>query len=500
VPFPPKSAPTYEDVVRYFESLIDYEKAGRSRFRSETREADLERFRTLLAALGSPQFSAPAFHVAGTKGKGSTCALLASMLHHAGLHVGLYTSPHIESYCERLRIDGTPVPPDTFARLITGIAARLPTAPGAQQTDFRTVFELLTAAGFAFFADNGVDAMVIETGLGGRLDATNVFAPPWRPEGHVLINVITVIGLDHTEILGETPEAIAREKAGIIQPEATVVVAEQSPTCAEAVRHVIVRRAADVGVRGVYFADELIEVLPVNGADSADAGPPHATRGLFRLTPQGRELFHDTALGETLRDGLPLEVGLLGLHQLSNARTALVALLAAQRDMGAEFHPAAIAEGARHVQWPGRFQVLSTAPPIVVDGAHCELSARAMAATYRSLWGSRPARVVIGVMQDKNLGRILDALALHLPAVRFYCCAPPSPRGFGAEATAAMVRDKLHIEAFPFGSPSDAVRAAWHDLDVARESLVCFGSFYLVAPYEKIIRELLSADGQSPQR
>ncbi len=482
-------SPSYSDVVRFFESLIDYEKGRPARFRTETREADLDRFRKLLRELGSPQFCAPAFHIAGTKGKGSTCALLASILHDAGLRVGLYTSPHIETYCERIRIDGELIAESRFAKLIASLAPMVePQVRGAGE-GFRTVFELLTASAFAYFRDQQVNALVIETGLGGRLDATNVFYEANSEQSVPLVNIITSVGLDHTEILGDTIENIAAEKAGIIGPHATVVVGPQQPQYERAVRTIVEQRAQSVGCQRLLFVEELLTVTPLpEVVASVSLG---RARGKFALTKKGREVFSKSSLGDALKNGLVVETGLPGFHQLDNLRTSLVALLAAEQRGVATLSAHDVQKGASSVSWPGRFEIMSTNPPVVVDGAHCELSARAMARTYRQLWGTRPAHVVLGLMQDKALSRILEGTRGTLPAARYYCCAPPSPRGRSASEVSAEVKEQLKIASEAFASPEDAIAAAWHSARRDGGSVVAFGSFYLVAPYKAALRSLL---------
>ncbi|MCX7626222.1 MAG: bifunctional folylpolyglutamate synthase/dihydrofolate synthase [Candidatus Sumerlaeaceae bacterium] len=484
--------PTYEQVEEFFSCLIDYERAQAPQFRSETKESDLERFRNMLAELAFPQFAAPAFHVAGTKGKGSTCAILASILRFAGLKVGLYTSPHLESYCERLRVNEEPISPHKFAEIIKSLALWIKEHRGDAAQNFRTVFELLTAAAFLYFRESGVDVSVIETGLGGRLDATNVFQVRSGCLQKPLINIITSIGYDHTETLGSTIEEIAAQKAGIIQPHAAVVVAPQPPAHAQTVRRIISHKAASVQCQGLFFADDLLKVSELSSHPATLPKPFQKAR--FALSPESRDMAERSRLGQALADGLELELSLPGTHQLDNLRTALVALLAAEQVGLKPVDPQAVLAGVRNVKWPGRFEILSYNPPVVVDGAHCELSTRAMAETFCKLWSSVRPHVVFGLMRDKNIYAILQALEMMPQPVQFYCCAPPSPRARHAEEVAATVQKVLQVPASTHISPAEAVSAAWENLSREGGALVCFGSFYLLAPCMKALKSRLPGE------
>lgn len=487
---------SYEDVVRFFESLIDYEKRARERFSSETREEDLERFRRALVQLGAPQFCADVFHVAGTKGKGSTCAMLASVLTAAGKRVGLYTSPHLETFCERIRNGENPITEAELVRLIEELAPKVEREAMQAGGGFRTVFELLTAAAFVHFQRSRVDTMVIETGLGGRLDATNVFQsrlleslPHVRPG--FLMNVITAIGFDHMEILGNTLEDISREKAGIFQKHAAVVVGPQRPEYRRVVHATLSQHAREVGCRGVYFVEALVEGHPL--AISPETNSQHPLAWRISLTPEGHRCFAQGRLGAQLRQGLVVTPGLLGPHQIDNARTVVTAALVAEKVFDVSLDRDALVNGLKFVRWPGRFEVLSWNPPVVVDGAHCELSTRAMVETYRRLWGNRPTRLVLGMMRDKAADRIMSALVDALPVAKVYCCQPPTPRGLPASEAAAIFGQCFECEAIANGSPEEAIRRAWKDFDPAKESLLAFGSLYLVAPYRTTLLPLVQA-------
>lgn len=330
----------------------------------------LEAMRRLLARLGDPQRALPVVHIGGTNGKGSTAAFVEAALRAAGRRTGLYTSPHLLRFGERIRLDGQELSPDALAGYLTRVFA----VAGDE-----TFFEIATAAALLAFAERKVEVAVLEVGLGGRLDATNVVERP-------LVTVITGVALDHTEVLGDTLVAIAREKAGIWKPGVAAVAAcEDAAACA-----VLEERAA-----------QLEAPLSLYGRD-----------------------FDDRALP-------PL--GLLGAHQRRNAalaRRALQLLPPALRPA-----EALVAEGFANVRWPGRLEWL--APDVLVDGAHNGDGARALAAALPVLAAGRPVTLILGVVADKDARSMATVLAPC--ASRVIATAPPSPRALPAAALAALL-------------------------------------------------------------
>ncbi len=232
---------TFEKSVQYLESFIHYEKNPPRRKNATT--FNIKSFARLLTALGNPHQNLRVIHVAGTKGKGSTCAMTAAILQAAGYRTGLYTSPHLISYCERIQIDGRPISRKKFARQVARVKKIIVDCPPASDGEFRTTFEILTAAAFLEFADRKVDVAVVETGLGGKLDATNVVTPD--------VAVLTTISLDHVEILGNTVAKIARDKAGIIKKGCTVIVGPQPKAAMQEIR----RRLLPGTINLVYGRD-----------------------------------------------------------------------------------------------------------------------------------------------------------------------------------------------------------------------------------------------------
>ena len=339
----------------------------------------LDRTLTLLRALGDPQHAFTAMHVGGTNGKGSTAAMLAAMLASQGYCVGLYTSPHLVDFSERIQINGHPIPSEWLAEL----TERVRVAAEAHLAEPPTFFEATTVVAFAYFAEMRVEHAVVEVGLGGRFDATNVIAP--------LVSIITTIGLDHQEYLGNTLEAIAFEKAGIIKRGAPVVVGRMGEGPLSVIRAAAAERQAGCVVLDQDF-------------HAAGEGPEcFAYRGLRWRTEE-------------------LACSLLGRHQLDNAACALAALeMAAER--GARVSERALRDGLRTVRWPGRLELAGRRPDIWLDGAHNPHAAEALATYLRALRARRgePAVgrlvLVVGMMRDKDRRGILAVLTA-VPGVR----------------------------------------------------------------------------------
>lgn len=354
----------------------------------------LDRLRAALAVLGDPQAGLAVAHVAGSNGKGSTCAMLEAVARAAGLRTGLYTSPHLCRIAERIRLDGEPVGDELLERALARVL---------QAGQELTFFELMTAAAFVIFREADVDLAIVEVGLGGRLDATNVIDAP-------LATAVTSIALEHCAVLGDTLAAIAREKGGIVKPGAALVV---GPLDAEAEDALVeTARARSVG-----------RILRVVRADSP--GPRGADDLEVARLPSGEVMVSPPAsLG-----GRPVRavLGLVGAHQADNAAVACgLAWQLAQRWPAIEN---AIEPGLRAARWPGRFEAIARGDvTVLLDCAHNPHGARALAASVLSSpWGSHPERtlLVFGALADKPFEEMLRLLS-PLAARRFY--APPKGR------------------------------------------------------------------------
>lgn len=425
---------TYERALRRVLELADYERTVGAAPPKE--KYDLARMNELTERLGQPQGCAPVLHVAGTKGKGSVAAMAASILRAAGLRVGLYTSPHLHSFRERIRLDGEPVSEPAFAAAVDRIWPHVE-AMGDGPLGRPSTFEALTAMAFDLFRHEHVDVQVIEVGLGGRLDATNVVASR--------VAAITSLSLDHTMILGDTIEQIAAEKAGIIKPGALrAVTAPQQPGAAA----VIAQAAGAAGVP-----------LSVIGRDVDYNAVNHDLSGQQVLI-RGDGYAHD------------VRVALLGEHQAENAAVAVAAV----RAMGSDVPGAAIAQGLATVAWEGRFQVLSRDPLVIADGAHNLHSIMRLRATIEEYAPGLPVNLVFGCSRDKQAEEMIAALA---PVVSrggyLFACRSRHPRAaepsWLIDAFASHGVDGQIVESVAAGMGLAAARAADGGIVLATGSL-----------------------------
>ncbi len=389
----------------------------------------LDRVRAALTLLGAPERRFRALHVAGTNGKGSTVAMLDAALRQAGYRVGLYTSPHLVDFTERIRIDGRMIAAEEVVARVRALRSLLDTAGIAL-----TFFELVTVLAFDAFARHGVEVAVLEVGLGGRLDATNVVTP--------IVTAITGIAHDHEGYLGETLTAIATEKAGIMKADVPVVIGPVS----EDVRACLLAEAARVGARPlVYGRDFEIE-------DAAD-GEFHVRTGARR-----REC---------------VRVRLSGRFQRANAAVALATL-----DEAAGHCPVsedAVRAGLATVSWPGRLDRVHEAPLVMLDAAHNPAGAATLRQEMDRVRGARKVHLVFGVMRDKNWRAMWDALRGMVGAV--VVTEPPLPRALPADALAAAVAGDVPVRVLR--SPREAI-ASVVDTAARDDVVLVTGSLFLV--------------------
>jgi dihydrofolate synthase/folylpolyglutamate synthase len=360
----------YFETIAYLYSLTDYEKIRIERYTPETH--DLSRVERLLAPMGNPHTCFPSIHIAGTKGKGSAAAMCEACLRVAGYRTGLYISPHLHTFRERIQVAGRKIAPEDVIALVAEARPLIERVPDV------TYFEAITAIGFLYFARSAVDMAVVEVGLGGRLDATNVLTPK--------VSVITSLSLEHTYLLGDTLAEIAYEKAGIIKPGIPVVSAPQRAEAVKVLEAVSQERSAP-----------LTEI----GRDwDYEPGPADLDGQSFtvrRITDGGSDL-----------DG-EYRIPLLGRHQLQNATSVLAALdILGQR--GFCIPAETVREGLRDVRWPGRMEILSRDPLVVADGAHNPYSAQVLRQALEEWFPGRRWVLVFGASADKDVAEMLSTL------------------------------------------------------------------------------------------
>ncbi len=428
-----KPMATYRDILWYVYGFTDYERMGLAAYSSEF--YSLDRVRHLLSLLGDPQQSFQAVHIAGTKGKGSTAAMIASVLQAAGYRTGLYTSPHLHSFRERIQVNGELITEEDMVRLVQQMRPLLDQVPEI------TTFEVMTCLAFAWFAEQGVAWASVEVGLGGRLDATNVLTPA--------VAVITSISLDHTGILGETCAEIAAEKAGIIKPGIPVVSAPQSEDALAVIEATSLLNNAPLTLVGRDW-----------NCETGHADLDGQTLTIYRrLDPIGE-----------------FRIPLLGAYQAVNATTA-VAALSLLEEQGLALPAEATQRGLAAVRWPGRLEILSREPLVVVDCAHNADSARKSMAAMQEILDYDRLVVVLGASADHVTPDLLRALLAG--ASRAIITATQHPKA----ATPAWIQ----AQAAQLGLKTEICPTVPQALDLAladagpKDLVCCTGSVFVAA-------------------
>ncbi|MYA98184.1 bifunctional folylpolyglutamate synthase/dihydrofolate synthase [Candidatus Poribacteria bacterium] len=432
----------YEAALAYIEAFIDYERSPD--FSRQARLYNLNRISLLLKRLGNPHDRLRVIHIAGSKGKGSTAALIASVLTHAGYKTGLFTSPHLITPRERCRIDGEPISEADVGFYIDRMRPAIETV-SASEFGRVSFFEIYTALAFSYFADKATDFAVIEVGLGGRLDATNVVKP--------VATVITPISLEHTAILGETYSEIAAEKAEIIKEGCPLALAPQHPE-ARAVFEKVAneRHVRIVGTKIHDAASQLVQNVD---------GLPVAQR--FDVKTDSESYSH-------------LTIPLLGHHQFVNATTAIAAIECLKQE-GYAIPKTSVYTGFKNVQWHGRIQRIMSAPLVVLDGAHSPVSMEALCLTLRESFRYTRAIFIVSLMKDKNLKAIADIVSKTADTV-IATQVSENPRVMAAETIQdawSGTCEKITICPNPEKAITRALASA------APTDLICItGSLYLV--------------------
>jgi dihydrofolate synthase / folylpolyglutamate synthase len=391
----------------------------------------LERIQALLERVGNPHERLQAVHIGGTNGKGSVAVMIASVLQRAGYRVGLYTSPHLISYCERIQINGAPIAEDEFAHIADEL---MPIADA--MADKPTQFEFMTALAFLYFLRQKIDIAVIEVGLGGRFDATNVITP--------MVSVLTNVELDHTDLLGETLEQIAWEKAGIAKRGVPLVTGERKPNALE----VIARECAAVGA----------PLIPAR---------QRARRTDFTWEYQEFEVWGEGKV----------RMKLLGGYQRENLNVALEALEVLRQSL--KIPHEALVRGLEQASWPGRFEVVQREPYIILDGAHNPHAARALredVRRYRERYALHKSALLFGVLRDKAYQTMAEILFPDFDEI--VLVKPDSPRALEPRALLSWA---------PAAKICDTISEG---LDVARASgaeLICVtGSLYVIGAAKRL--------------
>ncbi len=446
----------YQRVLDYLFSFVDYSLTRQLTYSPE--KFNLGRMVALMDALGNPQQKYPVIHVTGTKGKGSTSAMIASILQQAGYQVGLYTSPHLIDYAERIQVNGKPILHQEMVDLVDEIKPVIATIPEL------TTFEITTALGLLYFARMQVDFAVVEVGLGGRLDATNIVTP--------LVSVITTVSYDHQAILGHSLAEIASEKAGIIKTGVPVVSAYQTAEAAEVIQRIAQERSSS-----------LLQV----GIDTFYAPLERALTGQsFWLWPKSEQDSMDKFLdGVVTSDWSPptYQLPLLGAHQLENAATAFTAIGVVQSS-GFSISSQAILSGFANVFWPCRFEIIESEPLIVVDSAHNRDSAQKLRIVLDDYLPAHQVTLLFGASEDKDVHGMLVEL---LPRIkRVVATESIHPRAMPAENIVKLVHQ--------LGKPAKAITPLEDALNVVileagpNEVILAAGSIFIAAAVRQIIK------------
>lgn len=419
---------TYEEAIAYIHGM--YWRGSK---------LGLTRTIELCGLLGNPQKSLRFIHVAGTNGKGSTCAMLSKILCAQGYRTGLFVSPYVDRFNERIQFNNTPIPDEDLAEIITEIA---PVVDSMENP--ATEFEVITAAAFLYYTRKNCDYVVLEVGLGGELDSTNVIDTP-------LLSIITAIDYDHMHILGNSIEEIASAKAGIIKDGGTVL-----------------------------FYGQHKDALPVM---EAACEKHHAALHVVDRSSL-REGSYDLH-GQTFdyRGYKDLRLGLLGKYQMYNAATVIdaVELL---REKGVAISDEALRTGLAETVWPARFELLREDPPFFVDGGHNPHGVKGTVETFRRLFPERKAKIIMGMMRDKDVSQAIELL---LPiAAEFYTVTPNNDRAMPSEELSALIRT-FGATTTPFSSVADAIETAAR----GDEPSLAVGSLYMAGEVHEAFRTLM---------
>ena len=422
----------YEEALAYIHGTVKF----------DTKKIGLENITHLLHFMGNPHHKLKYIHIGGTNGKGSTTAMITSILKAQGYQVGMYTSPYIEEFTERIQVDGCHIDKAELARItawVKGIIKKMTMAGYTHPTEF----EIVTAIAFAYYYEKKCDYVVLEVGMGGLLDATNVIASS-------MVTVLTSISMDHTEYLGNTIEAIAEKKSGIIKKDGVVVIYPQ-------------------------IFPEAYNIL------SKKAWQQNAT--VENVAAQNICIISSTLAGSQFTIGTDevFEIPLIGEHQVLNAVTAITAINMLCKHHGVKIEKDAIKKGLKRVNWPGRFELINERPLFIVDGGHNFSGIQMLKNTLSKYVGDKKMIFIIGMLSNKEYKACVKEIVPL--ASQVITTTPNHPKALNAQLLAGEIK-KIVPDVYPFHDYEDAVKKALKDAN--DEDVICaFGSLYLIGEIKK---------------
>ncbi len=391
----------------------------------------LSNIQTLMELLGNPQDELKYIHIAGTNGKGSTSAMLSSIMVEAGYNTGLFTSPYINEFNERIQVNGKNIPDEFLIKYVEKLKIALD-----KMDNKPTEFEIVTALGFLYFHEMNCDIVVLEVGLGGRLDSTNIIE---KPE----IAVITAIGIDHTKELGEDIEKIAWEKAGIIKENSYVVLYEQDEVITNVINKICKEKSAKL------YISEPQEII------------------LKDFSLQNQVLDY--------KDLKEVKLGLLGEHQLKNAAVVLKTVEVSE-SKGWNIPQESLIAGLKKVKWPARFEVINRNPVFIVDGAHNPHGVETLAKNIDNYFKNKKITFITGVMQDKDYGKMYDLIAPF--AKKFVVVKPENPRAFDYHELGKFLKNRYNVEIIEGENIQLGIEKALESSN-KEDVIIAFGSLYM---------------------
>ena len=411
----------------------------------------LENMSKLLELLGNPQDKLNIIHVAGTNGKGSTCSFITSILKECGYKVGLYTSPYLETFTERIRINGENIPEEDVARIVTLIREKIEQMV-SEGYSYPTEFEIVTTMAFYYYCEQDVDFVALEVGLGGRYDATNIIKKSD-------VSVITSISLDHVGILGDTVAKIAYEKGGIIKENGVAVVYDQSDEAKNVIKDICKEKNAKY--IEVKFDDINVKQSDIN-----------------------TQVYDCSIMGQRYED---LEIQLIGDHQINNSMLALSAIEVLKELKNLNLNEEDIRKGLLNTRWPGRIEKIMDKPTFIIDGAHNEDGARSLAKAIEKNFNGKKATLLIGMLEDKDIDGVLEILMPYFNKV--ITTTPDNDRAINCETLKEKI-SKYVDDVVAISNIEDAVN---YTLRNAKEDdvIISAGSLYMIGTVRTILNEIL---------